>query len=202
MRGQLDVRIDTFSSVIALVIALAAALLNLLPFPAPFAAWMLRAIRALDHSGPSLRHLPAYSRNSSSPSRSAVISAIHNDSPAMRSASRDKIAHLTRLRLIDGRGEGRGARGEGRGASNGGGCREWRDARPRASSYRGSGSATYTRRGPFSQQFICSRSFHLAASRIRVTTRSRPVFFSPADLPRGIISRNVAWQYPCRIICV
>jgi len=114
MRGQLDVRIDTFSSVIALVIALAAALLNLLPFPAPFAAWMLRAIRALDHSGPSLRHLPAYSRNSSSPSRSAVISAIHNDSPAMRSASRDKIAHLTRLRLIDGRGEGRGARGEGR----------------------------------------------------------------------------------------
>jgi hypothetical protein len=103
MRGQLDVRIDTFSSVIALVIALAAALLNLLPFPAPFAAWMLRAIRALDHSGPSLRHC-----------RSAVISAIHNDSPAMRSASRDKIAHLTRLRLIDGRGEGRGARGEGR----------------------------------------------------------------------------------------
>jgi len=143
----------------------------------------------------------AYSRNSSS----AVISAIHNDSPAMRSAFRDKIAHLTRLHLIDDRAEARGGRRRRSVAANGATRDRALVAAAGASSYRGSGSATYTRRGPFSQQFICSHSFHLAersaTSRIRLTARSRRVFFGLRIL-RGIIGRNVAWQYPSRIICM
>jgi len=109
MHGQFDIRIDTFSSTVAPMLSVPLALLYL-PLSGSLrcefcARFVLRTTR--DHRYVICRRI---CRNSSSPSRSAVISAIHNDSPAMRSASRDKIAHLTRLHLIDSRGEARGER--------------------------------------------------------------------------------------------